>query len=87
MTIDSNDKLWIAIGESGHVAQYDPETGKELQRVKLPVQRPTSLEFGGEFPDNEFLVSPIKLLTPKLRRFWTVLWFSLGREFLILGIG
>ncbi|GAQ90022.1 hypothetical protein KFL_005900080 [Klebsormidium nitens] len=48
MTIDSNDKLWIAIGESGHVAQYDPETGKELQRVKLPVKRPTSLEFGGK---------------------------------------
>jgi sugar lactone lactonase YvrE len=47
MTIDSNGKLWMVPGESGSVVQIDPETGEELQKIKLPVQRPTSCGFGG----------------------------------------
>jgi gluconolactonase len=48
MTIDSNGKLWVVFGESGEVAQIDPETGVELQKVALPVKRPTSCGFGGK---------------------------------------
>lgn len=48
MAIDSNGKLWVVVGESGTVRQYDPETGVELARVSLPVQRPTSCAFGGK---------------------------------------
>ena len=47
MTLDSNGNIWVAYGESGSVAQLDGTTGKELQRVKLPVKRPTSCGFGG----------------------------------------
>lgn len=48
MAIDSNDKLWVAIGESGTVRQVDPETGKELFRLTIPAARPTSCAFGGK---------------------------------------
>eukprot|EP00271_Cylindrocystis_brebissonii_P021795 TRINITY_DN8004_c0_g1_i1.p1 TRINITY_DN8004_c0_g1~~TRINITY_DN8004_c0_g1_i1.p1 ORF type:complete len:299 (+),score=43.01 TRINITY_DN8004_c0_g1_i1:229-1125(+) len=48
MAIDSTDKLWVVVGESGSVRQYDPETGAEIMRVDLPVQRPTSCAFGGK---------------------------------------
>ena len=48
MTIDSNGKLWVVPGESGSVVQIDPETGLELQKVMLPVKRPTSCGFGGK---------------------------------------
>lgn len=47
MTIDSHGNLWIVPGESSSVVQIDPATGEELQRVTLPVKRPTSCGFGG----------------------------------------
>ena len=47
MTIDSNGKLWVALGESGSIIQYDPISGDELQKIALPVKRPTSCGFGG----------------------------------------
>lgn len=47
MTIDAEGKLWVVLGESGSVVQIDPENGDELQRVALPVKRPTSCGFGG----------------------------------------
>eukprot|EP00244_Chara_vulgaris_P002916 TRINITY_DN1517_c0_g1_i4.p1 TRINITY_DN1517_c0_g1~~TRINITY_DN1517_c0_g1_i4.p1 ORF type:complete len:311 (+),score=40.78 TRINITY_DN1517_c0_g1_i4:471-1403(+) len=47
MAIDGADKLWVAMGDGGTVRQYDPETGTELVRIELPVQRPTSCAFGG----------------------------------------
>jgi gluconolactonase len=47
MTIDSNGNLWVVLGESSSVVQVDAVTGAELQRVMLPVKRPTSCGFGG----------------------------------------
>ncbi|EKX44239.1 hypothetical protein GUITHDRAFT_139803 [Guillardia theta CCMP2712] len=48
MTIDADGLLWVTLGEGGAVAQYDAETGEEVQRFKLPVKRPTACTFGGE---------------------------------------
>ncbi|PRW33693.1 SMP-30 gluconolaconase LRE domain [Chlorella sorokiniana] len=48
MTIDGDGNLWVAIGESGSVVCYSAETGEELQRVALPVKRPTACTFGGD---------------------------------------
>lgn len=48
MAVDAGGKLWVALGESGTVRQYDPETRQETTRVRLPVQRPTSCAFGGK---------------------------------------
>ena len=47
MSIDAEGKLWVVVGETGSVRQYDPESGREITRVQLPVTRVTSCAFGG----------------------------------------
>ncbi|MBC2602130.1 SMP-30/gluconolactonase/LRE family protein [Puniceicoccus vermicola] len=47
MTIDSEDNLWIAFCHGGHVARYNPETGKEVSRIDVPAHETTSCAFGG----------------------------------------
>ena len=46
MTIDSQGNLWAALWNGWCIACFDP-AGQEILRVKMPVQRPTSLTFGG----------------------------------------
>jgi sugar lactone lactonase YvrE len=48
MTIDTEGNLWIAFGESGCIVCISSQTGEELQRIELPVKRPTSCAFGGK---------------------------------------
>jgi len=48
MAIDSEENLWVAVGESGSIVCYDSKTGNLLQSVTLPVKRPTSCIFGGD---------------------------------------
>ncbi|XP_048348798.1 regucalcin-like [Sphaerodactylus townsendi] len=47
MSIDREGKLWVACYYGGQVIRIDPETGKRLQVVKLPVSQTTSCCFGG----------------------------------------
>lgn len=46
MTIDRDGCIWSAMWDGWCVIQFDP-TGKEIQRIPLPVQCPTSCTFGG----------------------------------------
>lgn len=46
LAIDSEGNLWSALWNGWCIACFSP-TGEELQRIKLPVQRPTSVAFGG----------------------------------------
>ncbi|NBC66748.1 MAG: SMP-30/gluconolactonase/LRE family protein [Bacteroidetes bacterium] len=48
MTIDSNDKLWIALYAGSKVIQINPKNGDIEFEVRLPVPKPTSCTFGGE---------------------------------------
>ncbi|XP_054237666.1 regucalcin isoform X1 [Indicator indicator] len=48
MCIDTEGKLWVACYDGGRVIRLDPETGKRLQTVKLPVDKTTSCCFGGK---------------------------------------
>ncbi|MDZ7720963.1 MAG: SMP-30/gluconolactonase/LRE family protein [Balneolaceae bacterium] len=48
MTIDSDDKLWIALYAGGKVIQINPKNGHIEFEVRLPVPKPTSCTFGGE---------------------------------------
>lgn len=48
MTIDSEDKLWIALWGSGTVCRYDPLTGEKLQTIKVPAPNVSSCAFGGK---------------------------------------
>ncbi|CAM2106824.1 unnamed protein product [Caretta caretta] len=45
MCIDTEDKLWVACYDGGRVIRLDPETGKRIQTVKLPVDKTTSCCF------------------------------------------
>ncbi len=46
LTIDQQGNLWSALWDGWCVVQFTP-SGTEIQRVKLPVQRPTCPIFGG----------------------------------------
>jgi sugar lactone lactonase YvrE len=47
MTIDENDRLWVAFWGGWCVAQIDPVAGKLLQRIAVPTAHVTSCTFGG----------------------------------------
>ncbi|KAH7975620.1 hypothetical protein HPB52_003716 [Rhipicephalus sanguineus] len=48
MTIDVNDKIWMACFEGSAVIQIDPETAKILTKIDFPAKYTTSCCFGGE---------------------------------------
>nr|XP_037271010.1 regucalcin-like [Rhipicephalus microplus] len=48
MTIDVNDKIWIACFEGSTVIQIDPETATILTKIDFPAKYTTSCCFGGE---------------------------------------
>jgi sugar lactone lactonase YvrE len=48
MTIDSEDKLWIALWGGYAVGRFDPLTGELLQKIKVPAPNVSSCAFGGE---------------------------------------
>jgi sugar lactone lactonase YvrE len=47
MTIDSDDRLWVAFCHGACVVCYDPSTGEEVRRVEIPCLETTSCAFGG----------------------------------------
>jgi sugar lactone lactonase YvrE len=47
MTIDSEDKLWVAHWGGSMVGRWDPLTGKLLAKVEVPAPNVTSCAFGG----------------------------------------
>jgi len=47
LTVDRAGRLWSALWNGWCVACFDAD-GKEVERAPLPVQRPTSLTFGGD---------------------------------------
>lgn len=46
LTIDQQGNLWSAIWNGWRISCFNP-AGKEIHRINLPVQRPTSVTFGG----------------------------------------
>jgi sugar lactone lactonase YvrE len=52
MTIDNEDKLWIALWGGSSVVRYDPDTGKLLSRITVPAKNVTSCAFGGSNLDS-----------------------------------
>ena len=47
MTVDADGYIWVAHWDGWCVTRHDP-TGREVARIAFPVQRPTSVAFGGE---------------------------------------
>jgi sugar lactone lactonase YvrE/DNA-binding IclR family transcriptional regulator len=56
LTVDEEGCLWVAMWDAWHVARISPE-GRELDRLPLPVPRPTSCCFGGENLDTLYVTS------------------------------
>lgn len=55
LTVDSEGCVWVAYWNGWKVARYDPQ-GNLMRAIRMPVQRPTSCNFGG--PDlNELYVT------------------------------
>ncbi len=63
MTIDSENKLWIAHWGGYQVARWDPLTGKKLFSVKMPVSQVTSCAFGGAHFDQLYITCARKGLS------------------------
>uniref|UniRef100_A0A8C9P5U6 Regucalcin n=1 Tax=Spermophilus dauricus TaxID=99837 RepID=A0A8C9P5U6_SPEDA len=47
LCVDTTGTLWVACIEGGRVIRMDPETGKRLCTLEMPVSRVTSCCFGG----------------------------------------
>ncbi|MFZ5939565.1 MAG: SMP-30/gluconolactonase/LRE family protein [Bacteroidota bacterium] len=47
MSIDEEDKLWIAMWGGSAVCRYDPVTGRLMERIMVPAKNVTSCAFGG----------------------------------------
>src|SRR5262249_25511035 len=56
LAIDRAGNLWTALWDGWCVVCFDP-TGRELARTRLPVQRPTSLAFGGPRLDQLYVTT------------------------------
>lgn len=47
MTIDAEDKLWVAVWDGACVLRIDPEAGKILSRIDVPTPRSSCCIFAG----------------------------------------
>lgn len=56
MTVDAEDGLWIAFWDGWCVRRFSP-SGERLAELRVPVQRPTSVAFGGPDLDRLFVTS------------------------------
>ena len=63
MTVDAEDCLWIAYWDGWCVRRFSPE-GALLAEIPVPIQKPTSVAFGGADMDRIFISSASRDLTP-----------------------
>lgn len=56
MTVDCNGDLWVAFWDGWCVRRLSPD-GQVVERIALPVQRPTSCAFGGPSLDRLYVTS------------------------------
>jgi len=63
MTIDNEGMLWIAFWGGWKIARWNPNTGKKIVEIKLPVSRVSSCMFGGPQLQDLFITSATKDLT------------------------
>lgn len=57
MTVDAEGRLWIAHWDGGRISRWDPDSGRLLQEIPLPVARVTSCAFGGANLDRLYITT------------------------------
>ena len=60
MSIDAEDKLWVAVYGGWAVRRYDPTTGGLMRELRLPFECVTSCAFGGEGLDELYVTSAVQ---------------------------
>ncbi len=63
-TVDTEGNYWCALIHDWHIACFAPD-GKEIRRIKLPVQHPTMCTFGGDNYDVMYVTSGTRFLEPE----------------------
>ncbi|MEO0510191.1 MAG: SMP-30/gluconolactonase/LRE family protein [Verrucomicrobiota bacterium] len=59
MTIDAEDKIWVAFCHGGCVVRFDPTSGEKLQQVDIPAVETTACAFGGPKLDRLFVTTGV----------------------------
>lgn len=62
MTVDAEDCIWIAFWDGWCVRRFSPQ-GDLLAEIPVPVQKPTSIAFGGRDLDRLFISSALRDLS------------------------
>ncbi|XP_058886332.1 regucalcin-like isoform X1 [Acipenser ruthenus] len=83
MSIDTEGRLWVACYNGGRVLRIDPATGKRIETVKLPVDKTTSLCFGGKDYSELYVTSACEGMDDA----WTARQPEAGGIFKISGLG
>lgn len=60
MTIDSEDRLWIAFCHGAKVVCYDPVAGKKLEQIDFPCIETTACAFGGADLGDLYVTTGVK---------------------------
>lgn len=66
MCMDEEGMLWIAHWGGFGVYRWNPENGKLLGKIDVPVPQPSSCVFGGEHYDQLFITTARENLSPEL---------------------
>lgn len=56
LTVDDAGCIWVAMWDAWHIARFAPD-GREMQRIRMPVPRPTSCCFGGSSLETLYVTS------------------------------
>ena len=65
MAMDVEGKIWLALWGGWAVIRFDPDTGKELTRIPVPVSRTSACAFGGPNRDILYITTAKKDITPE----------------------
>jgi len=57
MAIDSEDRLWVGMWDGSSVRCYDPDKGKEIERIEVPALNVTACAFGGQHLDELYITT------------------------------
>lgn len=60
MTIDKEGMLWIAHWDGNKIGRWNPENGKMIEKIDIPVKRVSSVTFGGPRLNELFITTAIK---------------------------
>lgn len=60
MTIDSQDRLWVAFCHGGKVVCYDPKQGQVVQQIDFPCIETTACAFGGPDLQDLYITTGLK---------------------------